>query len=169
MQESNMRCDAASRLWKRWLSAYLWAAANYHPEVEITEQDWPLPISYSWWFKDFNRQNHNLKGPQKVFTVSNLILEVRQVSSLSTTPEDARVEAGSSQLRLRDSVNGLKGHKVTMKVFSSSENQLLNIHQHTIDTFITQNWNNFVEEKKNSHTNKSKAKQTEKKFSYFHR
>lgn len=35
-----------------------------------------------------------------------------------------------------------------MKVFSSSENQLLNIHQHTIDTFITQNWNNFVEEKK---------------------
>lgn len=54
-----------------------------------------------------------------------------------------------------------------MKVFSSSENQLLNIHQHTIDTFITQN--NFVEEKKNSHTNKSKAKQIEKKFSYFHR
>lgn len=60
-----------------------------------------------------------------------------------------------------------KATKVTMKVFSSSENQLLNIHQHTIDTFITQN--NFVEEKKNSHTNKSKAKQIEKKFSYFHR
>lgn len=50
------------------LSAYLWAA-SYHPEVEITELDWPLSISYSRWFKDFNRQNHNLKGPQNMFTV----------------------------------------------------------------------------------------------------
>lgn len=43
-----------------------------------------------------------------------------------------------------------------MKFFSSSENQLLNIYQHTIDIFVTQNWNNFVQEK-NSHTNKAKA------------
>lgn len=139
-----MRCDVASRLWKTWLSAYLWAA-SYHPEVEITEQDWPLPISYSRWFKDFNRQNHNLKGPQKVFMVSNLILEVRRVSLLSTTPEDA-LKLVPPNLGWETQSMAQKATKVTMKVFSSSENQLLNIHQHTIDTFITQN--NFVEEKK---------------------
>lgn len=38
-----------------------------------------------------------------------------------------------------------------MKFFSSSENQLLNIYQHTTDMFVTQNWNNFVQEKKFLH------------------
>lgn len=76
------------------------------------------------------------------------------------------VEAGSSQLRLRDSM-AWKATKVTMRFFSFSENQLLNIYQHTIDKFIRQNWNNFVYKKKPLSINKAKAKQTEKDKSNF--
>lgn len=103
-----------------------------------------------------------------MFTVSNLILEARQVSSLTTTPEDV-LKLVPPNLGWETQSMAWKATKVTMKFYSSSENQLLNIYQHTIDIFITQNWNNFVQEKKNPHTNKAKAKQIEKKFSYCHR